>query len=129
MRAALPLGRDENRRGFAVGVVAQAGAVALEGVELAGNATAVSLAGAVEMTMTAGVLRDGAAGMVLHGSAFLTMIGGEIRGIGETCSAVTAWVDDAAGLELDGALVHDSLGKLSLSGAASARITGGELSA
>ncbi|MCC6552680.1 MAG: DUF1565 domain-containing protein [Polyangiaceae bacterium] len=115
--------------GFAVGVAAQAGAVALEAVELAGNATAVSLTGAAEVAMMAGVIRDGAAGAWLFDDASLTMTGGEIRGIGEVCGALAAWVDGAALLDLDGTLVQDSLGVLLVSGSAHARITGGALSA
>jgi hypothetical protein len=110
--------------GFAIGVTAAAGAVALQGLELTGNGTAIWLEGAAGVVMKSSSILGGVDGLALSDSARLTMVGGEIREVGADCDAKAIRLGGAAWLTLEGVNLHDSLGNVQVGNAAHATMTG-----
>ena len=112
--------------GFATGVIATAGALTLEGLELAENGAGIEIAGAATAQLLDSSIVGGLSGVVIGDVAKLWVIGGEIREVGQPCGSFSAVsVRDAAQLAADGVFILDSPGSISLSDAAIVTITQG----
>jgi hypothetical protein len=110
------------------GIFAGAGVVALSDLHVSGAFTAIELNGDAEVALKNSVIADCERGVVLLDSAFLTISGGELQGLGGSpCAGEAVWATQAAQLVLDGVVLRDSFGGLSLRDASTTQIKNGTI--
>jgi hypothetical protein len=102
---------------------AAAGVLSLSDLHISGTHAAIELSGDAEATLTSSVIADGQRGLHLQESASLTIAGGELYGLGSApCTGEVVWATQSAHVVLEGVVLRDSFGGLSLRDASTTQI-------